>query len=79
MPLEAVLARFPARRRTGPGWSCAWSAADARRPGRAQRVELRQSWPAGGGLKVEQKLRVPWTPAGIAEGFGYQLGLEAEF
>jgi hypothetical protein len=77
MPLELSLARAPARRQRGPSWSLAWSAADARRPGRAQRIDLRQSWPAGNGMRVEQKLRLPWTPDGVARDLAYQLGLEA--
>jgi hypothetical protein len=78
-----TLACRPAARRAaekiGPAWTLAWSAADARRPARAQRLVLSQSWPGANGIRVEQRLRVPWTAAGIGNGLAYRIGLEAEF
>ncbi len=59
--------------------SLEWSTGDFCRPTRYQRVEVRQGWPAGNGLRVEQRLRVPWTPGGMAGEFAYQLALSAEF
>jgi len=78
MPLELSLAKG----RLGgwsASWTAAWSTADVRRPGREQRLDLRQSWPGGTGLRIEQKLRLPWTPEGIAGDLAYQLGIAAEF
>lgn len=79
MPLDLSLGR-----RTGVGkarvaWNLAWSAADALRPGSSQRFDLSQTWPGGNGIKVEQRLRVPWTAKGIGVELAYQLALEAEF
>jgi len=79
MPLDLSLTRGPQGRWQGSTWTVAWSAADARRPGQAQRADLRQSWPGGKGLRVEQKLRVPWTPDGITGEMAYQISLAAEF
>jgi hypothetical protein len=69
----------PQSRWRGAIWTVAWSAADARRPGRAQRVDLRQSWLGGKGLWIEQKLRLPWTPDGIAGDLAYHISVAAEF
>lgn len=78
MPLDLSLARGPGGVR-GAMWMIAWSTADARRPGRAQRVDLRQNWPGGKGLRIEQRLRVPWTPDGIAGDLAYHISMAAEF
>ena len=75
-PVSLTLARFPPKGRAA--WSVAWSTAEARHPWRAQRVEADQAWAEGGRWKLEQRLRVPWTPAGIAGDLFYQLALAAE-
>jgi hypothetical protein len=41
------------------------------------RLELRQGWSADRRVRVEQKLRLPWTREGLASDAGYQLRLEA--
>jgi hypothetical protein len=79
MPLDLSIARRPAAGKGGAAWALAWSAADMRRPGRGQRLDLSQSWPVGNGMRVEQRLRVPWTAEGIGGGLAYRFGLEAEF
>lgn len=71
--------------RTGPPggkgefWNLEWSTADLRDPWRSQRLEARQVWFGGGGVVVEQRLRLPWSPDGIVAGLDYKLGLRAEF
>jgi hypothetical protein len=79
MPLDLSLSRGPQGRSPGAIWSVAWSAADIRRPDRAQRLDLRQSWQGGKGLRIEQKLRLPWTPDGIAGDLAYHISAAAEF
>jgi hypothetical protein len=41
------------------------------------KLELRQGWSADKRIRVEQKLRLPWTHGGLASDAGYQLRLEA--
>ena len=79
MPLELSLARGTVGGWEGSTWKAAWSTADVRRPDREQRLDLRQSWPGGTGLRIEQRVRLPWTPDGIAGDLAYQLGMAAEF
>jgi hypothetical protein len=78
MPLDLSVCRRPAAGKIGADWALSWSAADARRLLGAQRIELRQSWPGGSGIRVEQRLRVPWSADGIGAELAYQFGLEAE-
>jgi hypothetical protein len=79
MPLDFSLSRRAVAGRSGPDWSLGWSAADARRPWRAHRVDARQDWPGGNGIRVRQRLRLPWTGTGLGRELAYQLALEAEF
>lgn len=78
MPLDLALSRIPPRQ-TAAEFTAAWSAADARRPLGSQRIDLRQSWPGGKGIRVEQRLRLPWTPRGLGGDFLCQLTVKAEF
>ena len=58
-------------------WSARLYTGDIRDPGSYLRAEARQAWKAGGRLKVEQEIRLPWTREGLAADMGYQLRLEA--
>jgi hypothetical protein len=57
-------------------WSARLYTGDIRNPGSYLRAEARQTWKAGGRLKVEQEIRLPWTREGLAADMGYQLRLE---
>lgn len=79
MPLDFSLSCRPPAGRAGPDWGVAWSAADALRPWRAHRLDLRQEWQGGNGIRVRQRLRAPWKGTGMGPDLAYQLALEAEF
>ena len=58
-------------------FSAALLTGDIRNPGSYLRADLRQVWEAGERVRVEQEIRLPWTPEGLAADMGYQLRLEA--
>ncbi|MDB5050922.1 MAG: hypothetical protein JWO30_3993 [Fibrobacteres bacterium] len=49
---------------------------DVGNPGSYLRLDVRQGWRLESRVKVEQTLRLPWTPEGMASDMGYQLRLE---
>jgi hypothetical protein len=58
-------------------WDCGLLFGNVEAPWEYARLELGQGWSADRRVRVEQKLRLPWTRVGLASDAGYQLRLEA--
>ncbi|GEM_PF-3105353 len=62
----------------GSEWTAGLLTGDIRKPWRYLRADLRQEWAVGRKVRVQQEIRLPWNPEGLAADMGYQLRLEGE-